>query len=218
MDAKTFSEAFSLLHAHVQDLPTPVVELIEVQTKDPFKVLVTTILSARSKDQTTAQVAKKLFTKVKQPQDLRKLTLKQLERLIYPIGFYRNKAKFLRALPDALDVEFGGRIPNEVDALTRLPGVGRKTANLVVAVAFKKPALCVDVHVHRIMNRLGYVKTATPFETEMALRASLPKKFWLDVNWVLVSFGQHHCGPVSPRCSTCVVRELCERRGVTRSR
>lgn len=218
MDQKTFSILFRKLKTYVTDLPTPVVELVEERTDDIFKVLVTTILSARTKDQTVTQAIKKLFAKVNTVNDFRKLSAVQIEKLIYPVGFYHNKAKQLKELPIVLEREFGGVIPDTVEELVRLPGVGRKTANLVVAVGFKKPAICVDVHVHRIMNRFGYVKTKNPLETEMTLRKILPGKYWLDINWMLVSFGQHHCSPISPRCSTCVIKKECERNEVIVSR
>ena len=188
---------------------TPVVDLIEIQTKDPFKVLVTTILSARTKDETTAAAAKRLFEHVTNPQDFNKLSESELQKIIFPVGFYRDKARHLKKLPDALQKHFGGKIPQDVDELTKLPGVGRKTANLVAAVAFKKPAVCVDVHVHRIFNRLGYLKTNTPFETEMELRRIFPKKFWTTFNSYFVSFGQHTCLPVKPKCGECKVRGYC---------
>jgi endonuclease III len=205
---------YSILQVYTKKLPVPVVELIKAQTKDPFKVLVTTILSARTKDQITATVVKKLFKKISTPSDLKKYSQKQLEEFIYPIGFFRNKAKHLKELPDVLEKEFNGVIPDDVDTLTKLPGVGRKTANLVVAVAFAKPAICVDIHVHRISNRLGYVKTTTPFETEMTLRKKLPKKYWIHYNTILVAFGQHTCTPISPKCSQCPVHSYCMRVGV----
>lgn len=202
----------------VSKLPLPIVELIEAQTKDPFKVLVTTILSARTKDETTATVVKNLFKKIDKPADLRKYTTAQLEKLIYPIGFYKNKAKFLSKLPDAIDNEFNGVLPGDVNLLTKLPGVGRKTANLVVAVAFQKPAICVDIHVHRISNRLGYIKTETPFESEMELRRILPQKHWMTYNTIFVAFGQSHCRPISPRCSNCPIKKYCNQVGVMSSR
>ncbi|MDR2577322.1 MAG: endonuclease III [Chitinispirillales bacterium] len=188
---------------------TPVVDLIEVQTGDPFKVLITTILSARTKDETTAAVARRLFEHVKNPRDLEKLSEEKLQELIYPIGFYRSKARHLKKLPAVLNDLFNGKIPQDVDELTKLPGVGRKTANLVVAVAFKKPAVCVDVHVHRIFNRLGYLDTKTPLETERELRKHLPEKFWTTFNSYFVSFGQHTCRPVGPKCTGCPVARYC---------
>jgi endonuclease III len=187
----------------------PVVDLIEAQTRDPFKVLVATILSARTLDETTTAASLRLFERAKNPQELRKLTEKEIEKLIFPVGFYRMKAKHLKQLPDVLEKEFGGEIPQNVEELTKLPGVGRKTANLVVAVAFKKPAVCVDIHVHRIFNRLGYIKTKTPLETEMELRRIFPKKFWTTFNSYFVSFGQNTCRPVNPKCDKCPISCYC---------
>ncbi len=192
----------------------PVIELIQAQTNDPFKVLVATILSARTKDQTTAEVARRLFQTVRQAADLRRLSPHELESLIFPIGFFRTKARHLHRLPDVLDAEFGGVIPQTVEDLCRLPGVGRKTANLVVTTAFDKHGICVDVHVHRICNRFGLVRTRTPRETEMALRARLPRRYWKTWNRYLVSFGQTRCRPINPRCGDCPVRACCDRMGV----
>ena len=206
-----------ILEKEVLKWKVPVAELIEVQTKDPFKVLVATILSARTKDQTTAMVSKRLFKTVKKPKDLEKLSIKQLEKLLHPVGFYKNKAKFLKALPLKLK-EFNNKIPKTIDELTTLPGVGRKTANLVVGVAFKTPAICVDTHVHRITNRLGYVKTTSPFKTEMALRKKLPKKYWISLNTYFVAFGQNLCNPISPWCSKCPIENYCNKINVKKSR
>ena len=192
----------------------PVVDLIQLQTSDPFKVLVATILSARTKDETTTVAAKRLFTKVNNFADLKKTPLAEIERLIFPVGFYKTKARYLKQLPQTIEELFKGVIPDNVDDLVKLPGVGRKTANLVVAVAFNKPAVCVDVHVHRICNRLGYVKTKTPFETEMKLREILPVKYWTTFNSYLVSFGQNICHPVNPRCNECPLYNYCRRIGV----
>ncbi len=218
MNQRTFNTLFKKLYAYVKDLPTPVVELTKARTNDVFKVLVTTILSARTKDQTVKKVITKLFLRIHNANDFRALSVKQIEKLIYPVGFYHNKAKQLKQLPLILEKEFGGVIPSTIDELIKLPGVGRKTANLVVAVAFQKPAICVDVHVHRIMNRFGYVKTKSPFETEMALRKKLPKQYWLDINWMLVSFGQYHCTPRRPNCSSCPIHKECERNNVSDAR
>ncbi len=209
---------YAALNSHVADYKVPVVDLIEIQTKDPFKVLVTTIMSARTKDETTTAAAKRLFEKVKKISDLEKLSEKQIQKLIYPVGFYKNKAKYLRQLPMALKEKYNNKIPHTVEELVHLPGVGRKTANLVVAVAFKKPAVCVDIHVHRIMNRLGYVKTKNPFETEMELRKKLSKKYWTTFNTIFVAFGQNLCRPVNPYCSRCPIRKECNRIGVVKSR
>jgi endonuclease III len=198
----------------VKNYDVPVVDLIAVQTRDPFKILVATILSARTKDETTAKASKRLFEKAGNKEQLRELTEEEIGKLIYPVGFYKSKARYLAGLPDALDA-FGGKVPADIDALIKLPGVGRKTANLVRAVAFKKPAICVDTHVHRIMNIWGYVTTKTPLETEMALREKLPKKYWLEVNSMLVAFGQGTCKPVGPHCDRCVISADCPQIGVT---
>ena len=205
---------YRILEKQFNSYPTPVVDLIEAQTKDPFKILVTTMLSARTKDQTTSEVAHRLFGFVDKPEDINKYSVEELEDLIYPVGFFRNKAKYLKELPSVLKKEFNDNVPEEIEDLIKLPGVGRKTANLVRAIAFKKPAICVDVHVHRISNRIGYINTKTPFETEMTLREKLPKKYWININSYLVAFGQNHCTPLNPKCSTCTIYDECERVGV----
>jgi endonuclease III len=189
----------------------PVVDLVKAQTNDPFKILTATILSARTKDDTTAAACKRLFATISKPADLEKLTIPQLEKLIFPVGFYHNKAKYLHALPTALNKLFDGKIPDTIDELCQLPGVGRKTANLVVTMAFDKPAMCVDIHVHRISNRFGLLKTNTPLETEMRLREILPKKYWMTWNSHLVSFGQTLCSPISPKCNQCPIIKYCSR-------
>ena len=210
---------------------SPIIELIEAQTHDPFCVLVGTILSARTKDQCTAGAVRRLFaTRAAKgediapftPADLARLTEQQIEKLIFPVGFYHDKARHLKALPAALEEHFPEGFANAGKGLTRLeqfnalverlcllPGVGRKTANLTVAVGFDLPAVCVDVHVHRISNRLGLVKTKTPFETEMALRKIVPVKYWKTWNSHLVSFGQSRCGPIRTNCDDCPVARLC---------
>jgi endonuclease III len=208
------NKIYAVLEEQFQKFQTPIVDLVEAQTKDPFKILVATILSARTNDKTTAQVVKKLFQIVHKADDFDKYSTTEIEKLIYPVGFFRNKALHLQKLPRALNELFGGEIPDEIDDLVKLPGVGRKTANLVRAVAFKKPAICVDVHVHRICNRFGYVKTKTPFDTEMALRKKLPEEMWININSYLVSFGQNHCSPRNPKCNSCVIYDECKRVGV----
>ncbi|MDP8201916.1 MAG: endonuclease III [Candidatus Tenebribacter burtonii] len=208
------NKIYTILEKQFKSYPAPVVDLIEAQTKDPFKILVTTMLSARTKDQTTSEVAHRLFDTVNKPEDLNNYTLEELEKMIYPVGFFRNKARYLKKLPKVLKQEFYNKVPEEIDDLIKLPGVGRKTANLVRAIAFKKPAICVDVHVHRISNRLGYIHTNTPFETEMVLRKKLPKEYWININSYLVAFGQNHCTPLNPKCSTCTIYNECHRIGV----
>ena len=188
----------------------PIIELIEAQTHDPFCVLVGTILSARTKDACTAGAVKRLFAAGGDtPEGLERLSVERLEKLIYPVGFFRDKARHLKELPRVLREKFGGVLPRTVEELCELPGVGRKTANLTVAVGFDLPAICVDVHVHRICNRLGLIKTRTPLETEMTLRRILPVKYWKTWNSHLVSFGQTRCSPVRPKCEGCPIATWC---------
>ena len=193
----------------------PIIELIEAQTHDPFCVLVGTILSARTKDACTAGAVKRLFNTEAQrhraftAESLERLSQREIEKLIYPVGFYHDKARHLKALPKVLKEKFGGVLPKTVEELCELPGVGRKTANLTVAVGFNLPAICVDVHVHRICNWLKLVKTKKPVETEMALRKILPVKYWKTWNSHLVSFGQTRCDPVRPKCDGCPIAAYC---------
>lgn len=198
----------------VSDKDVPVVDLIAVQTKDPYKVLTATILSARTKDETTAASASRLFSEASTLEELAQLSTTRIEKLIYPVGFYKNKAKYLKALPESLE-QFNNTIPNTVEELIKLPGVGRKTANLVVCVAFGKPAICVDTHVHRIMNIWQYVQTTTPEQTEKVLRSKLPARHWMSVNSLLVAFGQSICRPVAPRCSSCPLDKMCPKHGIS---
>jgi exodeoxyribonuclease-3 len=208
-------EVVEKLRREVADYEVPVVDLIAAQTRDPFKVLVATILSARTKDEVTAKSSRRLFKRAETPDALARLSVEELEKIIFPVGFFRNKAKYLAALPGVLEEEFGGRVPDTVEELVKLPGVGRKTANLVVAVAFNKPAICVDTHVHRIMNIWGYVATKTPLQTEMVLREKLPRQYWIPINSLLVAFGQGTCKPRFPHCDRCVIADHCPQIGVT---
>ena len=198
----------------VKSYQVPIVDLIAAQTKDPFKVLVATILSARTKDEITAQAAKRLFAKAPDLKSLAELPEAKISKLIYPVGFYKAKAGYLRDLPEALQA-FSGQVPADIDSLIKLPGVGRKTANLVRVIAFSQPGICVDTHVHRIMNIWGYVKTKTPLQTEMTLREKLPLQYWLDINSILVAFGQGTCKSVAPHCERCVIKNDCPQIGVT---
>ncbi|HYE92247.1 MAG TPA: endonuclease III [Terriglobales bacterium] len=184
----------------------------------PFRVLVACLLSLRTQDTTTGPAAARLFALADTPAAMARLPVRTIERAIYPVGFYRTKARVIAQLCRDLLERFGGTVPDDIDALLTLKGVGRKTANLVVTLGFAKPGICVDTHVHRISNRLGYVRTRTPDETETALRARLPRRYWIGFNDLLVTFGQNVCAPVSPKCSACPVRPLCPRVGVTTSR
>lgn len=200
---------YRILKREVAKYTVPVAELIEVQTKDPFKVLLATILSARTKDETTAPAAARLFTKVKKISDLDKVSQKEIEKLIFPVGFYKTKAKHLKLLPKALE-QFDGKIPETVDELISLPGVGRKTANLVSAVAFGKNTVTIDTHCHRIPQRLGWFKSKTPLETERKIMSLVPKKYWSLTNRIFVPFGQKICKPVKPHCWECPITNQCK--------
>src|SRR5207237_1080663 len=174
-----------------------------LEARDPFRVLVACILSLRTQDTTTGPAAARLFAVADTPAAMLRLTPRAIEKLIYPVGFYRTKARVIRGLCRDILERFGGRVPDTIDDLLTLKGVGRKTANLVVTLGFRKPGICVDVHVHRISNRWGYIRTKTPGESEQVLRRKLPRRYWMIYNDLLVPFGQNVCTPVSPRCSLC---------------
>lgn len=203
--------AFERLEPLSDKLEAPVVEFVARQNNDPFRILIATILSSRTTDQITTVVIERLFEKVSNFTMLKNLPVDEIEKLIYPVGFYRQKAKQLKKLPLIIEQDFHGQIPSEIEDLVKLPGVGRKTANLVRAVAFGKPAICVDTHVHRISNRWGYVKTKKPEETEIILRRKLPAQYWSKINSYLVAFGQKLCRPVSPKCYICPLNDFCPR-------
>ena len=196
----------------------PSVTAIARKTRSPFKVLVSTVISARTKDEVTSAASERLFAKAATPEKIASLTEKQIAELIFPAGFYKTKAKAIRALSKRIVSDFKSRVPSEMDDLLGLPGVGRKTANLVLTNGFGKPGICVDTHVHRISNRLGIVKTKSPEETEFALRKVLPRRHWTQINELLVTYGRIVCTPVSPYCSHCAVRDDCQRVGVGRAR
>lgn len=196
----------------------PVVTLIGQQSGDPFQVLISCVLSLRTRDETTGPAAQRLFSLAGSPQAMLQLTPRQIERAIYPVGFYRTKARTILEICRTLINRFGARVPTELEDLLTLKGVGRKTANLVRTQGFGQPGICVDTHVHRISNRWGYVRTKDPHQTEMALRRKLPRPYWLQYNDLLVAFGQTLCLPISPWCSRCPVAEYCPRRGVKRHR
>jgi endonuclease-3 len=186
--------------------------------EDPFAVLVSTIISLRTRDEVTDRVSPRLLAAAPDAAALARTTERRIAKLIYPACFYNVKAKTLRDVARTLVDRHGGRVPSEIDELLALKGVGRKTANLVVTLGYGLPGICVDTHVHRITNRLGFVRTGTPDETEEALRARLPRRWWIPINDRLVVFGQQHCTPLSPHCSTCPVANVCHRVGVGRSR
>jgi endonuclease-3 len=187
-------------------------------SQDPWAVLVSTVLSLRTKDEVTSAASRLLLEKAPGPAELLALGEKETARLIYPAGFYRTKAANLQKIAAILLERREGRVPSDMEALLALPGVGRKTANLVITEAFDMDGICVDIHVHRISNRIGWVETGSPEKTEMALRESLPRKYWKKINALLVKYGQQICRPVSPFCSRCLIARSCLRRGVEKSR
>jgi endonuclease-3 len=197
-------------------LPQPLID--QMHAAGPFKVLIATILSLRTRDDTTAVAAPRLFAMADTPQTMVTLSADEIAQLIYPVGFYRTKARDILAICQQLITQHAGQVPADMNQLLALPGVGRKTANLVLAIGFGIPAICVDIHVHRICNRWGYVDTTTPEETEQVLRQALPSAFWIPINGLLVTLGQQICHPTSPRCSQCPLRTVCAQRGVTRHR
>ena len=186
------------------------VNLME-KLKNPYLVLVFCILSLRTKDETTYGAAQRLFALAKTPKEMVQKSEDEIAKAIYPVGFYRNKAVQIKELSKKIIIEYSGNVPCDIDELCKFKGVGRKTANLTLAKGFGIPAICVDVHVHRICNRLGYVKTKTPDETELVLRKQLPKDLWLDINTILVTFGQNICKPINPKCNECKIRQYCEK-------
>jgi len=194
------------------------VQAVAERSRDPFQILISCLISLRTKDEVTATASARLFRLARSPRTLLALPTPRIARAIYPAGFYRTKARTIREISRALLERHAGRVPDTMDDLLALKGVGRKTANLVLTIGFGKPGICVDTHVHRISNRLGIVETKTPEETEFALRAVLPHRHWIPYNDLLVSFGQNVCKPISPLCSTCPIDSLCRKLGVGRRR
>jgi endonuclease-3 len=211
MDNKTIENVLNILKEKYGEWEPPIVTEIADRTGDSFQILISTVLSARTKDAVTRKASRKLFEKASIPRELMRLSPKEIEKLIYPVGFFHTKAKRLPEIARILIDEYDGKVPDSLDELLKLPGVGRKTANLVVTVGFGKPGICVDTHVHRISNRLGYVKTKNPTETEFALREKLPSRWWIIYNDLLVTLGQNICFPRNPDCEGCPLNELCEK-------
>ena len=210
-------EGLKKLKKAVRKFRTPSVTVI-AKKNDPFAVLVSCIISLRTRDEVTKLASARLFTLAKLPAELLKLPNDKIEKAIYPAAFYRKKTKSLKDLCQVLVKEYSGEVPDKLEELLKLKGVGRKTANLTLILGHNKPGICVDIHVHRISNRWGYVKTKSPDETEMVLREILPKRFWKGYNDLLVSFGQNLCKPVSPFCGSCPIEDQCPKIGVNRSR
>jgi endonuclease III len=218
MDNITFDHVLTILQAEAGNWHAPVITLVSERSKDPYQILISTLLSLRTKDETTIQSAKKLFAAADTPKKMLSLSAEKIRGLIYPAGFYKVKAENILKISSIIIEQHSGNVPDTMEGLLSLPGVGRKTANLVITLGFGKPGICVDTHVHRITNRLGYVTTKTPDETEWALREKMPAKWWIPASEILVAFGQTVCRPVSPFCTRCAVEKWCKRKGVTHSR
>ena len=218
MRLKDLPEVFSILTEEYACFKTPAVTVVSEETRDPFRVLISCILSLRTKDQVTAEAGERLFSVASTPQSISKLTEKRIEKLIYPVGFYRNKAAQIRAISKELVEDYSSVVPDTIEGLLHFKGVGRKTANLVMTLGHALPGICVDIHVHRITNRWGFVSTSSPDKTEFALREVLPKKYWIPINDLLVAYGQNLCKPVSPFCSKCRIKKFCKQVGVVKSR
>jgi endonuclease III len=201
----------------LDDVPV-ITRISQNEKSDPYLVLIGTLLSLRTKDETTEIAMEKLTKKAKTPQELLKIPEEELQNIIYPVGFYRNKARTLRDVSEIIINKYGGQVPDSIDELLTLKGVGRKTANLVITEGFGKPGICVDTHVHRISNRMGIVATKNPHETEESLRRVLPQQYWIIYNTLLVTFGKRICKPISPLCSTCSLSRICKKAGVGKYR
>jgi endonuclease-3 len=214
IDPRWLADELATVRAGVR--PTTLTEV--EKARDPFRLLVACVISLRTKDAVTAAASARLFAVAATPEAVAALAEPRIAELIFPAGFYNTKARQIRAIAGVIVAGHGGRVPADREALLAFPGVGRKTANLVLGLGFGIPAICVDTHVHRISNRLGLVATRTPEQTEHALEQVLPPRLWIDINDLLVTFGQHVCHPTSPRCSTCPLASRCPRLGVTRSR
>jgi len=214
----SFDEMIKTLKIFLKDDIPVVTRISKSEEGSPFLVLISTLLSLRTKDETTDKAMDRLIKKVQTPEDILDLPTEELEKIIYPVGFYRNKAKILKNVSRIILERYGGKVPDSLDELLTINGVGRKTANLVVTEAYGKPGICVDTHVHRISNRLGIVSTKNPHNTEEELRKVLPQKYWIIYNTLLVAFGRRTCQPVSPRCSHCPISHICKQIGVIRHR
>jgi endonuclease-3 len=215
---RTIHTVMKTLHEAAPSWSAPVVTEMAALSRDPYLVLIACLLSLRTQDGTTGPAARRLFALADTPERMRTLTPSQVERAIYPVGFYKTKVQTILNISRILVEKYGGRVPDDIDELLTLKGVGRKTANLVVTQGFQKPGICVDTHVHRISNRWGYVRTKNPEETEMGLRAQLPAQYWIEINDLLVALGQTICHPTSPKCSLCPIERYCAKVGVVRSR
>ncbi len=218
MDTPTIQKVLTILQKEYRKWKVPIVTLVAERSKDPFQVLISTLLSLRTKDEVTAGASRRLFSRAKTSESMLQLSENEIRKTIFPVGFYKRKAENILRVCKILVDQYDGQVPDDLDELLEFPGVGRKTANLVITLGYGKPGICVDTHVHRISNRFGYVNTKAPDETEMILRTKLPPKWWIPINDILVAFGQYLCKPVSPWCSRCPVESRCEKINVGRYR
>jgi len=218
MEENQINTVIKILKKELEVGTLPIVSHLAKDQRDPFVILISTLLSLRTKDEVTAVATERLFALASTPQEMLRVPLDKIARTIYPVGFYRVKARTIHHVCRELIKRFASKVPDDLDILLSIKGIGRKTANLVVTLAYGKDGICVDTHVHRISNRLGYVKTKTPDETEFALRDKLPRRHWIIYNTIMVAFGRQTCKPVSPLCSLCPVNKYCDRVGVTLSR
>lgn len=212
---RNIGKVLSLVEEHNKQYTVPAVTLVARNHHSPFHVLITTIISLRTKDEVTWKAAERLFKKAYTPKEMLKVSEQEIQKLIFPTGFYKTKATTIKDLCRILLEKYDGVVPDTIEELITLKGVGRKTANLVLIEGYQKPAMCIDTHCHRIPNRWGLIKTKSPEQTEFTLRDLLPQKYWKKFNELLVTFGQNQCTPVSPKCSTCPLNELCPKIGVT---
>jgi len=215
MTPKDFIKAWPILKKQVKSLHVPWLDEMTSEERDPFKVLISCILSLRTQDKVTGEASRRLFELAQTPETLSKLSLEKIEKAIYPVGFYRVKARNIKEISGEIIAKYHSKVPDTIEELLTFRGVGRKTANLVVTLGYGKDGICVDTHVHRIPNRWGLIKTKNPHQTEFVLREILPVRYWKELNSILVAFGQGICKPISPLCSECKVQSFCARVGVT---
>lgn len=218
MTANDFLKVWPVLKKQVKSLNVPWLENFASFDRDPFKILISCILSLRTQDKTTGKASERLFELASDPESMSQLSVKTIEKAIYPVGFYRVKAGRIQRVSREIVEKHNSKVPDTIEELLKLEGVGRKTANLVITLGYNKDGICVDTHVHRIVNRWGLVKTKNPTETEFGLKKILPKKYWKELNGMLVAFGQGICKPISPLCSKCKINIFCNKIGVDKSR
>ena len=218
MNNQILNKVLIILQKESKNWAVPIVTLVAERSRDPFQILISTMLSLRTKDETTTVASRNLFSRANTPKTMLQLPALEISNLIFPVGFYKTKAKNILSTCQILQDRYNGQVPDSLNELLEFPGVGRKTANLVITLGFGKPGICVDTHVHRITNRFGYVQTKIPDETEMVLRDRLPKKWWIPINDILVAFGQGLCKPISPLFSKCTVVKYCEQVNVDKHR